>query len=657
VPPVELRVRLLGGLVVEGRAASEVGSRKARTLLAALAVARGAALGTDVLAELLWAEDLPSKPNDQVGVLVSRLRGSLGADRITRHAAGYALAADWLDVVELEEHIAAAERSAATGDAISARMAATMALDLVRGPLVPEETAPWFDGPRHVIDRTLAATRLLVAEAAIVSGDPAGAVAMASRSLDHDPYDEAALRSIMRAHVMLGRPASALAAYAEVRARLSEELGVSPAAETEALHSEILLADPEPAPASAPPVVPERWDPLVQRARAELADTDFEAASRDAEAAIRRGAGAGALEIAGWAAYYDQRDIDRALRLADEAARTATDDERRQSALTLSGRLRHSRGDLAGAERDLQEALLSPIAGVRGMGEVWLGSVRMHQGRFDEALSLTVSGGVDAAAMRHPFVIPHSMVARIYALGAQGRVAEALASLREFDGLLDDLGPVGDRFRPVADNFWGWVLAAIGRTAEAHEHNRRALDTAGRFSEPRHHALLDLAQAAIEEADAATARSWLTQLEVPPDEAGAMAWHQRHRQQLLRARTALLDGDASEAEALARGVREDAERRGARRPAVQASVVLHLAEAALGRADDGAVDATVAELDEVARLEAWRLTGRLAAATGRDALWGTAERYAEQLIAAAGDEAEPLRAWTSTELTRLRSAR
>ena len=69
-------MRLLGGLVVEGRPASEVGSRKARTLLAALAVAQGAPVGVDVLAEILWADDLPAKPSEQVGVLVSRLRGS-----------------------------------------------------------------------------------------------------------------------------------------------------------------------------------------------------------------------------------------------------------------------------------------------------------------------------------------------------------------------------------------------------------------------------------------------------------------------------------------------------------------------------------------------------------------------------------------------------
>lgn len=312
----DLRVRLLGGLLVEGFRPNELGSRKARTLLAALAVARGAPVAVEALADILWGDDLPARPDHQVGVLVSRLRGVVGADRLPRHDAGYALLPDWLDLRELGEGIAVAERSVSDGDALAARLAATMALDLVRGPLVPEESAPWFDGPRQATERTIAATRLLAAEAALVSGDPAGAAALASRGLDHDPYDEAALRCVMRAHVALGRPASALAAYAGVRTRLAEDLGVSPAADTEALHTQILESEAGPPRGLGPSAAPERWDPLVQRARAELAAADFDAARRDADEAVRRGAGAGALEVAGWVAYYD-RDFPRALRFAD----------------------------------------------------------------------------------------------------------------------------------------------------------------------------------------------------------------------------------------------------------------------------------------------------------------------------------------------------
>ena len=277
---------------------SEVGSRKARTLLAALAVAQGAPVAVDVLAEVLWADDLPAKPSEQVGVLVSRLRGSLGADRIPRHDAGYALVADWLDLQELDEGVAAAERSVADGDALvgpagrhdGARPGARSAGARGERPVVRRPAAGDRSGrspppacwpPRR---RSSRATR------------PAPS-ALAARGLDHDPYDEAALRSLMRAHVALGRPASALAAYAEVRARLAEDLGVSPAAETEALHSEILLARARAgAGGRQPPAAPERWDPLVQRARAELAAVDFDAARRDAE---RGGASRGRRQRAG----------------------------------------------------------------------------------------------------------------------------------------------------------------------------------------------------------------------------------------------------------------------------------------------------------------------------------------------------------------------
>ncbi len=52
------------------------------------------------------------------------------------------------------------------------------------------------------------------AEAALLGGDPAGAVGFAETLMDDDPYDEGALRLVMRAHAAAGSPAAALAAYA-----------------------------------------------------------------------------------------------------------------------------------------------------------------------------------------------------------------------------------------------------------------------------------------------------------------------------------------------------------------------------------------------------------------------------------------------------------
>ncbi|HEX8802985.1 MAG TPA: winged helix-turn-helix domain-containing protein, partial [Acidimicrobiales bacterium] len=118
----DLRVRLLGGLDVEGRAPHQVGSRKARTLLKVLALARGAPVPVERLVDAAWPEGPPARPADQVGVLVSRLRGVLGADRLTRGEGGYALVCDWLDVVELEARVAeaAARLAAGTGPAAGA---------------------------------------------------------------------------------------------------------------------------------------------------------------------------------------------------------------------------------------------------------------------------------------------------------------------------------------------------------------------------------------------------------------------------------------------------------------------------------------------------------------------------------------------------------
>jgi len=257
----QLRVRLLGSLDVEGVDALTLGSRKARTLVKLLALARGTAVPADTVVEALWpGDDLPAKPVEQVGVLVSRLRSVLGADRLPRSDAGWALAVDWLDVVELEARVDEAAARMAAANPAAARVAARAALALVRGELLADETDPvWAEADRHAVARTVARARLIGAEAALAAGDHGDAAALAEGALDHDRYDEAALRVLMRAHAAAGRPASALAAYARMRERLSEDLGVDPAQETEALHTAILLSDEDlAAPASSPSTVSPR---------------------------------------------------------------------------------------------------------------------------------------------------------------------------------------------------------------------------------------------------------------------------------------------------------------------------------------------------------------------------------------------------------------
>jgi DNA-binding SARP family transcriptional activator len=245
-----LRVRLLGGLGIEGIDDVALGSRKGRLLVKALAVARGAPVRTDRLVEILWGDDPPARPAEQVGVLVSRLRGVLGADRIVRTDAGLVLRADWLDVEELEARVAEAAAALGSGRAGSARSAAAAAVALARGEVLPEEDGDWVEGARATARAVVGRAHQLAAEAAATAGDHGGAAAAAEAALALDPYDEVALRTLMAAHASAGRPASALAAYVRVRDRVVEDLGVDLSPETEALHDRLVLEPPVVVPAA-----------------------------------------------------------------------------------------------------------------------------------------------------------------------------------------------------------------------------------------------------------------------------------------------------------------------------------------------------------------------------------------------------------------------
>ena len=258
---------------MDGIAERDLGSRKGRTLLKVLVLARGQPVRADALAEILWGDEQPARPSEQVGVLVSRLRGVLGPDRLPRSEAGYFVVVDWLDVDEVEALATAATAALAEGKVGAARAAAEAALSLVRGPVLPDEDGLWVEAERAAADAAVARARTLAIDAAAAAGDHGGAAALGEAALARDPYDEAALRSLMRSHLAMGRPASALAAYARVRTRLVEDLGVSPTAETEAVYERALAIEQSPPAPSAPAVTSPPTRPFAGRA-AELAVLD-----------------------------------------------------------------------------------------------------------------------------------------------------------------------------------------------------------------------------------------------------------------------------------------------------------------------------------------------------------------------------------------------
>src|SRR3984957_10828880 len=278
-----LAVRLLGEFAVDGVEAQALGSRKARLALHLLALADGQPVPGDVLADALWADAPPAKPEDQLAVLMSRLRGVLGRDRISRRSGGYVLHADWQDDTELSQLTAETERRRRAGNVVGAAAAARVGLSLLRGAGPAPLPGEWAQLRRAALDRLIGRARLTAAAALLEAGDWMAAADAAAAALEQDPYEEAALRTLMRAYVAGGQAATALAVYAKARERLADDLGTDPSPETVQLHAALLagdLAATVPSPAAGKP-----GDGLVGRA-GELAYLDAAAARPAGDTAV-----------------------------------------------------------------------------------------------------------------------------------------------------------------------------------------------------------------------------------------------------------------------------------------------------------------------------------------------------------------------------------
>jgi DNA-binding SARP family transcriptional activator len=248
-----LAVRVLGDFGVDGVEPQAIGSRKARLALQLLALAEGQVVPSDVLIDALWADAPPARPDDQLAVLMSRLRSVLGRDRIEHRDHGYLLRCDWLDAAELAMLTDEVERRRGAGNVVGAAAAARVALSLLRGATPVPAPGEWAQLRQAGLERLASRGRLAAATALLEAGDWVAAVDAAAAALERDPYEEAALRVLLRAYVMGGQAAAALAAYASARERLADELGTDPSPETTALYTAILrgeVAVPAPLPAS-----------------------------------------------------------------------------------------------------------------------------------------------------------------------------------------------------------------------------------------------------------------------------------------------------------------------------------------------------------------------------------------------------------------------
>ena len=381
------------------------------------------------------------------------------------------------------------------------------------------------------------------------------------------------------------------------------------------------------------------------RARVRIARFELEAAEADAIRAIELGGGAGALEIAGWAAYY-RRDYDLAGQRAEEGAERTDDVAVRASCLTLSGRVLHARGDLDPAEERLIEAVSIAPPEVRGVAQVFRGGLSVHRGDVAEGGELVQRALLDAAHLSHPFALHHGHLFRVLSLGMQGRPVDALAAVEAGAAAAAEAGEPGARFVAVQVNLRSWVLRCLGHLGEASELTEQALELAAlpAFREMRSAAELDRIEELLVAGDLPGAGSALCAYESILDWNGGHAWHHHQRYRTLQGRHLLGIGDPAGALEVAQEVARDAAGRRTLRYGLLARVVAARAARACGQpVDHDEIDAALATLERCAGLEAWRITAEMAAAADEDRWWRDAERRAGALVIGAGDHGEPLR--------------
>ena len=236
-----LSLRVLGAFDVDGADSYALGSRKARRLLRLLALSHGRVVGASDLVDALWGGSPPARPADQLSVLASRLRRTLGRERIERVEQGYRLRYDWLDADELAALTSEIDRRRATGNRAGAAAASVMAMALIRSDIPVEDDDPVWALEAIAELRALARrARGLSASALLEAGSWLEAADLAEIDVRQDPFDEDAVRLVMRANASGGRTGVALAAYAALRRHLVDELGSDPSPETSMLHRDIL---------------------------------------------------------------------------------------------------------------------------------------------------------------------------------------------------------------------------------------------------------------------------------------------------------------------------------------------------------------------------------------------------------------------------------
>ena len=232
-----IRLNLLGGFTVESIDGTALGHlpRKARALLAYLALSDPPAQSRHRLAGLLWPEYGDVQARTSLRQALTAIRKQIGDILKTdKEVVALVAGALYIDVAEFE-----VLASSGTLDMQE------RAIQLYRGDFLDgfQSDTSTFDQWRAIERERLHLLAIDVATRALewheLNGRIDSAVLLANRIATLDPLREDAHRALMRMYARQARPALALKQYQVCRMTLQRELGVSPEPATEQLFREV----------------------------------------------------------------------------------------------------------------------------------------------------------------------------------------------------------------------------------------------------------------------------------------------------------------------------------------------------------------------------------------------------------------------------------
>lgn len=241
------RIQLCGRLVVRldgRRVEGDLPGRQGRLLFAYLAANRARTVEREELAEAVWPANPPEAADTALAALLSKLRRTLGADRVEgKTGLRLALPPDaWVDLEAAGVGVHRAESAVALGEWTRAWAPARTALNVATRGFLPGEEAPWIDERRRWLeDVRLRALECIAAAGLAMRGTELAAAERSSRALvELAPFRESGYRFLMEAMAARDNVAEALRVYDRLRRLLRDELGVAPGAAAQDLHRRLL---------------------------------------------------------------------------------------------------------------------------------------------------------------------------------------------------------------------------------------------------------------------------------------------------------------------------------------------------------------------------------------------------------------------------------